>query len=458
VTQATRQTEVVIAPVAAKLVAQPVAAHEPVAKPPPLGDWVRARLPTGGRIDDSGGAIAVVHIAARGDTAQTIARAYLALTEVYREKDLAAAIARETPDIHPGVEVPIPHLLTSIPRAPGDDRLAWPADGVRKGIYLTGTTAGISWPEFLEQVHSHGLNAIVLDAKDYGGGITYPTKVPLALRSGAGRTPPIPDFSRAIRFAHARGIAVIARVTCFHDPWTGAYAPRLAVQSSAGGSANIGWLDPARTEAQDYLVDLVKEVVDLGADEIQLDYVRFPVQDTADAVMLPRDGHRTRAIADFVARVHEVTEAQHVPLSLDVFGIAASAPRGDVEALGQNVVLLGAVSEAISPMVYPSHYPVGFLGFEKPGDHPELVGFGTNAAVAKLAGGNVPGTVVRPWLQAAAFRTSAFGPKYIQDEIRSAEASGATGWLMWDAGNSYWAVWKALPVAGDPGTARATTP
>ena len=53
---------------------------------------------------------------------------------------------------------------------------------------------------------------------------------------------------------------------------------------------------------------------------------------------------------------------------------------------------------------------------------------------------------MRPWLQASAFRTSEFGPKYIQDEIRSAEGNGAVGWLLWDAGNSYWAVWRALPV------------
>jgi hypothetical protein len=224
----------------------------------------------------------------------------------------------------------------------------------------------------------------------------------------------------------------------------------MSVQSASGGAATIGWLDPANAQVQDYLVDLVKEVVDLGADEVQLDYVRFPVEGTAGTAMLPPDGRRTKAIAAFVARVHEATAARHVPLSLDVFGIAASGPRGDIEALGQNLVLLGPESEAISPMVYPSHYPVGSLGFDHPGDHPELVGFGTKAGVAKLAAGQVAGTIIRPWLQAAPFRTTTFGPQYILDEIQSAEANGAVGWLMWDAGNTYWAVWKALPVTPPP--------
>jgi hypothetical protein len=404
-------------------------------------------LPAGGQVDDAvGGTVGVVHTCTAGDSALTIAKAYLDLTDVYRAKDLAAAIAKEYPDLHPGVEVRIPHLLTAPFRSPEEDRMAWPMDHALRGIYITGETAGMAWPETIERIHAHGLNAIVVDAKAYAGAITYPTHVRRALESGAGSAPPIRDYSRAIRFAHERGIYVISRVTCFHDPWMAGHTPRMAVQSSSGGSSAIGWLDPANVEAQDYLIDIIKEVVDLGADEVQLDYVRFPVQDLGDAAMTRPDGHRSRAIASFVARAHDVTEAHRVPLSLDVFGIAASGPPSDIERLGQNLVLLGPEAEAISPMVYPSHYPVGFLGFDRPGDHPELVGFGTQAAVGKLRTGNVTGTIIRPWLQASSFRISEFGPKYIQDEIRSAEASGAVGWLMWDAGNSYWAVWKALPV------------
>ncbi len=431
-----------------------VAPHDDAVVRRGFADWLRARLPTGGRVEDAGETLEVVHTVAPGDTALTVAKAYLDLTDEYRAKDLAAAISKQVPDLRPGTEVHIPRLIAAPLRSPDEDRTPWPADRALRGIYITGGTAGTSWSEIVERVHAHGLNAIVVDAKDYGGGITYPTNVALARTSGAGRSPPIRDLSRAIRFAHGRGVAVIARVTCFHDPWMAAYAPRLAVQSSSGGSAGIGWLDPKSSEVQDYLVDVVKEVVDLGADEVELDYVRFPVEGTVGAAMLPRDGHRTKAIASFVARIHEATEARGVPLSLDVFGIASSAPRSDVEALGQNVLLLGPIAEAISPMVYPSHYPVGTLGFELPGDHPELVGFGTKAAVVKLAGGNVTGTIVRPWLQAAAFRTTEFGPKYIQDEIRSAEANGATGWLLWDAGNSYWAVWRALPLVDEAGPRR----
>jgi hypothetical protein len=118
----------------------------------------------------------------------------------------------------------------------------------------------------------------------------------------------------------------------------------------------------------------------------------------------------------------------------------------DIEALGQNIGVIGAEAEVLSPMVYPSHYAQGYSGFDEPGNHPEIIGIGTKAAIDKLKNAKNASTLMRPWLQASAYKASAFGPKYIQDEIRNAESSGAVGWLMWDPDNNYWAVWRALPL------------
>jgi hypothetical protein len=29
--------------------------------------------------------------------------------------------------------------------------------------------------------------------------------------------------------------------------------------------------------------------------------------------------------------------------------------------------------------------------------------------------------------------------------MKSAEAAGGIGWLMWNPGNEYWAAWRAIP-------------
>ena len=73
---------------------------------------------------------------------------------------------------------------------------------------------------------------------------------------------------------------------------------RLSLKSATSGQpVHIDWLDPTNVEAQDYIADLVKEVIDLGADEVQLDYVRFAVYSPGikNAAMPPPDGHRTQA-------------------------------------------------------------------------------------------------------------------------------------------------------------------
>ncbi len=332
--------------------------------------------------------------------------------------------------------------------------MPWPADRVLRGVFITGIFAGSFWPETIERLAVRRLNAVVLDGKDYMGPITYPTKVKLAIESGAAKDPPIPDLSRAIRFAHARGIHVIIRISCFHDPWQAKHTPRLLLMTNSGRPFEMGWMDPANVEAQDYVIDVVKEVLDLGADEIQLDYVRFPVysQGIKNARLPAADGRRSREMKAFVKRVHEVTRPRGVPLSLDIFGVTATGDSSDIEALGQNIGVIGMEAEALSPMVYPSHYDRGWHGFDEPGNHPEIIGIGTSAAIEKLKEGRVSKTIIRPWLQAMAYKASAFGPKYIQDEIRSAETHGAVGWLMWDPTNSYWAVWSGVPpVAAESG-------
>jgi hypothetical protein len=424
-----------------------VASAPPAAPSSPLAEWLNARLPPGGQLvvgaDQS---VSVVHTAAAGDTAQSIAKAYLDLTTVYRAKDLAAEIARVAPVIAEGTRIEIPDLLSAPYGSPEEERLRWPTDVALKGVFISGVYAGLYWPETIEKLAARKLNAVVLDAKDYMGTVNYPTQVGVALETGAAKDPPIPDFFRAIRFAHAKGIHVIARIPCFHDPWAAAHAPRLSLMNRDGRPFVMGWIDPANPEAQDYVVALVKEVVSLGADEVQLDYVRFPVQSRGIqyAAMPPADGHRTRAIRAFVERVHEVTQEQHVPLSLDLFGVAATGDRSDIEALGQNIGIIGSAAEALSPMVYPSHYAKGWHGFDEPGDHPEIIGIGTRAAIQKLKDAKNGATIMRPWLQASAYKTTRYGPRYILDEIRSAEAGGAVGWLLWDPDNSYWALWQAL--------------
>jgi hypothetical protein len=428
-------------------------AEEAAPRQPRLG-WVHGRLPAGGAIADG----AVVHTVRQGESWQSIAEAYLDLTSVYDPQDLARAIVKENlPESKrgatAGLHVRIPHVLEHAPKSGTSQRIGIPKDGVVKGLYIRGSTAGgHGYPALLERIADHGMNAIVLDVKDYDGEVTFPSSVPLAVESGAVKKPPIRSYERAVRFAHERGIRVIARVSCFNDQLMAKAHPGMAIRGVSGHPYRNGWLDPMNDRAQEYVVDLVKEAIANGVDEIQLDYVRFPVlgMKNIDFKLDTKKDPTAKVdvITRFVERVHKVTRAHDLPLSLDVFGVIAFNKRVDIENLGQDPTELAKHSEFLSAMVYPSHYDPGFMGYEQPGDHPELVGMGVSHMLRGMEerGLNLGTSAkIRPWLQAMHHKSSNYGAGYIQEEIHTSDRAGGAGWLLWNPGQVYDVAWRAVP-------------
>ncbi len=416
--------------------------------------WVRGRLPAGGALVDDG----VVHTIRDGESWQSIAEAYLDLTSVYEASDLAKEIVKANlpaskQGATPGLRVSIPQILATAPKTGAAARIGLPKDGVIKGIYVRGSTAGAkTYPALLDRVVAHGMNAIVLDVKDYDGPITYPSKVPLAVESGAVNKPPMRSYARAVQFAHDRGVRVIARVSCFNDQHMSKAHPGMAIRGISGHVYRNGWLDPKNESAQAYAIDLVKEALDAGVDEIQLDYVRFPVIGMKNIDFgldtKKNPNAKVEVITKFVERVHSVTRAQGVPLSLDVFGVIAFGKKVDIQNLGQDPAELAMHSEFLSAMVYPSHYEPGFMGLEQPGDHPELVGLGVKHMLAGMEERGVDlskAAKIRPWLQAMRWGTTNYGARYIQEEIRTGDKAGAKGWLLWNPGQIYDVAWSAVP-------------
>ena len=80
--------------------------------------------------------------------------------------------------------------------------------------------------------------------------------------------------------------------------------------------------------------------------------------------------------------------------------------------------------DVLSPMVYPSHF-FGMDGYAKPGDAPEhfisesMQRFAEITAETKV--------VLRPWLQAFAWRTKTYSDAYIRTEVSAAKEQGGVG-------------------------------
>jgi hypothetical protein len=53
--------------------------------------------------------------------------------------------------------------------------------------------------------------------------------------------------------------------------------------------------------------------------------------------------------------------------------------------------------------------------------------------------------VIRPWLQAFAWRTKTYSPQYVEVQIEVAKQKGGIGFLFWNANNDYSKPYIAMP-------------
>ena len=423
----------------------PKAAAKKEATKEELVAYLKAHVPKGGSVEDSAEGPKIFHTVQAGDSIPAVAQAYLDLTEIYFVSQLTYAIGRKG-GFNPGAKIEIPKALTRMPRDPKEERLGWPEDKALRGVFSTGSYASVKWDDLVDKVAEHGLNAIVLDGKDYDGYVNYPSKAKVAVETGANRPNNIPDLARAIRFAHWKGVRVIVRIPCFHDPWADKHTKdgRLSIKfTPTNKPIHVDWIDPTNKEAQDYALELAQEALDAGADEIQLDYVRFPVHLSHKVAVLPQKEERSAIMRDFVKRARTITKAANAHLSLDFFGVAATGIPDDIQRLGQHIPTVAPEADAISLMAYPSHYTNGYMGFANPADHAEIVAIGNKAALEQLAPTGAK-TIFRTWLQAFPDKVTHYGSEYVGAQAKHAEASGGVGWLMWSPGCEYGAVWGAF--------------
>jgi hypothetical protein len=236
------------------------------------------------------------------------------------------------------------------------------------------------------------------------------------------------------------------------------------------------WLDPALPEAQRYLLDFSKRMIDLGFDELQFDYIRFPSDGDVEYALYPAWDKKTpkhAVLKEFFIFLHRNLK-KHKPeiiLSADIFGYVA-AQRGDL-TIGQRLDDIGDAFDYVSFMVYPSHYYNGLYLPADPSNGLPAINYTfaevrTNPDVVverslvsardffdrKIATSSPPiekiidggaaevGTRLRPWLEdffheedKAAGRP--YGAQKVRMQIDAAERVEDHGWLLWNAANTY---------------------
>ncbi|MCI8391473.1 MAG: putative glycoside hydrolase [Roseburia sp.] len=318
-----------------------------------------------------------------------------------------------------------------------------------RGIYVTGPMAGSgAMEDLIALVDKTELNAMVIDVKNDDGNITFDMQLDRVSEMGAGIRY-IPDIEALLGTLKEHGIYTIARVVCFKDPYLAEHYPELALKkpdgtpvTDANGNA---FVNPYREEAWEYIVDVSEKAAELGFDEIQFDYVRFPIGEDADAADYGVDMAaytKEQAITEFLtyatARLHE----KGIVLGADVFGTIIGSET-DIERVGQNYRAIGEKIDVLSPMVYPSHYENGVFGLDVPDAHPyETVLGALEGSARELDTAEKEGqAVVRPWLQS--FTATwvdghiTYEGEEVRAQIQAVYDAGYEEWILWNASNRY---------------------
>ncbi|MGN1148916.1 MAG: putative glycoside hydrolase [Lachnospiraceae bacterium] len=318
-----------------------------------------------------------------------------------------------------------------------------------KGIYVTGPMAGSGgFEELLTLVDETELNAMVIDVKNDNGEITYQMDQETAASMGACISY-IRDMDGFMSRLKEHGVYTIARIVCFKDPYLAKNYPELALTKPDGTPVvdgnGLAWVNPYEEEVWEYLVDVAKAAAEMGFDEIQFDYVRFPIGSDAEAADYGVDMAvytKQQAITGFLNYAAEELHSVGVPVTADVFGTIIGS-QTDVEQVGQDYAALGEVLDVVCPMVYPSHYGNNVFGLSVPDAQPYETVFAamTGSAEVLAAIPEEQRAVVRPWLQAFTATWvdghTSYGGEQIRAQIQAVYDAGYEEWILWNASNRY---------------------
>ncbi len=319
-----------------------------------------------------------------------------------------------------------------------------------KGLYLTGWTVGnmSNVQHYVDLANKTEINSYVVDIKDDDGYVGYKSNIPETIKYNTWQEKY--NVDAVLKTFHDSNIYVIGRIVCFKDPVYSTKNPELAIKNNGTGlwrdNHGLTWLNPYNKNSWPYLIDIAKEGLQKGFDEIQFDYIRFANDGPKKAMNLGQNSQKKyEAIDEFLAFAKKELPSSKV--SADVFGIICESPN-DAEDIGQNLEYVGKDIDFLSPMVYPSHYAVGQIvygvKFNKPDLEPYRIVYNSlikaKNRVFNLKDYNAK---FRPyiqdftasWLGRGYYQN--YGPTQLRQQIKAIYDVGIDEWLVWNAGNKY---------------------
>ncbi|MFI4937435.1 MAG: putative glycoside hydrolase [Candidatus Berkiellales bacterium] len=265
-----------------------------------------------------------------------------------------------------------------------------------RGIYINqGTLENLSYlKQLINESKAVGINTFVID-------LAKETK----------------NYRRNVQLVQDSGIRYVARIVVFPD---------------GGRSQQIKSMDYWKKRFK-----LVETAIRYGADEIQLDYIRYSSKQAPSA-------QNAKDVKQVIKWFKGEMAAYKIPLQIDIFGEVSfkESPR-----IGQNIQLFADTIDGACPMVYPSHYHP----YQTHSKEPYNTVYKSLIALKDQFGEKLPFKLV-PFVEASNYHyklSSAQKAKYVLSQIRAAEDAKADGWYVWSPQNIYKSLFSALKNRND---------
>lgn len=260
-----------------------------------------------------------------------------------------------------------------------------------KGIYINQSTVeNLSYlKELIDESKAVGINTFVID-------LEKTTK----------------NYPKNVKMVKDNGIRYVARIVVFPD---GARANQI--KSKAYWEKRFA---------------LVESAIQMGADEIQLDYIRYSSKQSASP-------QNAKDVKEVIQWFKQKTTAHNIPLQIDIFGEVSFK---ESPHIGQNIQLFADTIDGACPMVYPSHY----APYQKYSKEPYKTVLSSLEALKKQFDQKLPFKLI-PYVEASNYHyklSSAQKSLYVLSQIKATEDANTDGWYVWSPKNIYNSLFSAL--------------
>lgn len=287
----------------------------------------------------------------------------------------------------------------------------------------------------------HKMNAVVIDIKYDRGEIAV---LPDSIFMHMGAYSPIPGIEEKLAYLKQHNIRAIARIVCFKDKYLGKYNDYKYAMKYPDGDvffdmSHSTWVSPYSTFVREYIIDVAVKTAQMGFDEIQFDYIRFP-SDFPDSTK-PRwlnnpeyDGTGKFSIIDkFLKEAYAALKPYGVDVSADVFGYTVWLD--SIGLIGQDIERMGKYTDILYPMVYPSHFGKNFLNNGNKEKRTYDIIYGSGIQGNKRM--QFYNTDIILFIQDFDWLSSRMGTDYINNQIRAANDAHVSGYILWNPSSNY---------------------